>query len=357
MKIIAIDNDDRRRATLANALRDAGHTVREANSAAAVESLLNSPVDLAVVAHEVAGPPGLGLVRRIRTHSPIAYPYILMLADGLSAPEVSTAYEAGIDSDLRNSSHPEDLLARVTAAQRLLTHFNRNIENSVKTPSLAPSPGGTTALARSASSTTWMTAIEQLRSASNKFLNLEVAVISQANAPTPEVAAAIKLSSVKDELELCIAMGCSKEAARGLSMHLFEDDSDELAEDVISELGNVFMGTLKRSFSDEGLSYTGGLPASVKPSAVTQPDTLFAHEETFALRMASSRMTVHLGLRSKANTTVKAFALHEGMVLAKDVFNAQGIRLLAGGTRLSRKMVERLQRSVAASTSIEVMTT
>ncbi len=76
--------------------------------------------------------------------------------------------------------------------------------------------------------------------------------------------------------------------------------------------------------------------------------------DAFAVTVEGSRLAIHLGLRSKANSVVAVGTLGEGMVLAKDVFNPRGMLLLTAGTRLSQTMVDKLQSMLSPKHTIEV---
>lgn len=137
-------------------------------------------------------------------------------------------------------------------------------------------------------------------------------------------------------------------------MHLFGEGED-LVSDMLGELCNVFMGTLKSTLSAENIPYTGGLPSAVEPELILRPQVTYQHQSAFVLHLSDARLVVHVGLRSKANSFVPLKSLAEGMVLAKDVFNMRGVMLVTSGTRLSSSMVEKLRTNLDPKIKVEVM--
>ena len=77
-------------------------------------------------------------------------------------------------------------------------------------------------------------------------------------------------------------------------------------------------------------------------------------QELFALIVQGKTLLVRVGIRSRRNVLLVPGRLKEGMVLAKDLFNARGILLTRAGTRLSSTMVERLQSTLPNKQPIEV---
>jgi hypothetical protein len=222
-------------------------------------------------------------------------------------------------------------------------------------PTAAP-PASLTPVEVAGRSTTWSTAVSQLESATNKFLTLPVSAQELPDTLPPlAVGASILLLNAEGQLELRIALAADVASSRALAVHLFGPEGEDLAADVMTELANILMGTLKTSFSSESLPFTGGLPEAVPVEQVLRPAMPYKFQESVLFSIADARLIVHLGLRSRANIVVQASRLREGMVVAKDVFNARGMLLLNGGTRLSEHMVERIRVALPAQHQVEVI--
>ena len=171
----------------------------------------------------------------------------------------------------------------------------------------------------------------------------------------PTLGKQIMLSSTEHQIELRAAIGTDLGSARHLAMHLFGSDDDELAIDMLGEIANIFMGTLKAEFSSASLAITGGLPADLDPEQVLRPSVIFNHQESFMLVLDTARIVVHLGMRAKANVFLPPLSLAEGMILAKDLHNGRGMLVLSKGTRLSMTMVEKVRCITSPVSRIEVM--
>lgn len=175
------------------------------------------------------------------------------------------------------------------------------------------------------------------------------------NLATLSYAKGIRLENVKDLVEIQLVMATDKKSAENLAYHMFGENSPDLGGDLLGELVNMSMGTLRASFERESYSFTGGLPESVAPEHFYQFASTFEQKLTFSLFVEGIRFLVRLNIGSKPNTTIVPVAsLREGMFIAKDVFNAQGNLLLKAGTHLVSTMVERLQQTLDQKHQIEV---
>jgi hypothetical protein len=174
------------------------------------------------------------------------------------------------------------------------------------------------------------------------------------NAPPNNLASGIILSNVEHQLELRVALAADSTSANALAMHMFGEAGPGLEADMLGEIANQSMGVLKTAFGRERFSFIGGLPEAISPEGFYQFGATCPHQVSFALVVEGARILVRVGVRSKRNSQVLGTSLVEGMVLAKDVFNARGMLLLAGGTRLSLTAIERLRGSLAPKQLVEV---
>jgi CheY-like chemotaxis protein len=362
MKIVLLSREPSESERLATILRGAGHQLTVANDGGAVSaSLKGDPAQVALLSVHGADDAIIALVRDLRSRPAARAPYLALLASGTPEEFLIRAYEAGIDADIPLPIGPALLVARLRATERLVLGGSAapRPDAHAKAPArvvpvVAPAAAATPSDAthRPASSAAWREAPDSLSRNASTFLTLPVTVGEIPVGISLDHASVILLSSVQDQLEVRIAVGAETASARQLAIHMFGPDSDDLATDMLGELTNIFMGALKNSFHAESLPFTGGLPAMIEPARLSEP---FKHQQSFLLGIDQARLVVHLGLRSKANVHLAAAALREGMVLAKDVFNARGLMLLAGGTRLSLNMIERLHNALAPKVLVEVM--
>lgn len=286
------------------------------------------------------------LIAKLRSLDP-KLAIVLMTRDA-TEPLLIRAYDAGLDADVRLPASATYLHSRLRVLER--QHGGPIAVAAKSAP--APVHGG---LARFAISTAWHQASHNIVAAASKFLTLGVSQAEVTAVTTvPSHGKQIILASAEHQLELRAAIATDLQSARSLAMHLFGSNEDDLALDMLGELANIFMGTLKTSFSEEGLAITGGLPEDVAAELVLRPSVTYKHQESFALMIETARLVVHLGLRSRTNVMRQASALVEGMVLAKDLMNTRGVLLLSGGTRLSASMIEKVKGAVAPNSMVEV---
>lgn len=365
MRVVIVAADDVEAGQLAGALRTGGHDVRTAKDDKSLSPVLaeHAP-ELAIVSAPQAVDGTIGLVQSL--HEAKCRPHVMLLHGGLPDDFVVRALDAGADADLKRPLTPKYLAARLGAVQRRLAvppparaslrPVARGTVAPVAHPATVLPPTSLTPVEVAGRSTTWTTAIPQLESAANKFLTLPVSVQELPDSLPPlAVGASILLLNAEGQLELRIAMAADVASARSLAVHLFGPDGEDLAADVMTELANILMGTLKTSFSGETLPFTGGLPEAIPVEQVLRPAMPYKFQESVQFSIAEARLIVHLGLRSRANILVQATRLREGMVVAKDVFNARGMLLLNGGTRLSEHMVERIRLALPAQHNVEVI--
>jgi DNA-binding response OmpR family regulator len=360
MRILIVGDDDGERRQAVSTLQGAGHVVRAASDdRSAMPALQQEAPQLAVALVSKPSESALARIRLLRENARQAALHLWLLGPTLPDEFLADAYAAGLDGELRSPFSPAYLLARVDAVNRQLGGGNPKPKAAApQTPGAPAARNGSSALDLILCSAPWQGAAKQMESVASKFLTLAVTTKPAPSADTPlSVACRITLSSVKHQLEIRIAVGADDASAKGLVVHLFGAEDENLVADMIGEIANNFMGSLKAQFSAASLPFTGSLPEAITPDQVLRPSTTYQVQEAFALQMADARLVVHVGLRSKGNLSVSVDALREGMVLAKDLFNAKGLLLVNGGTRLSLNMIERLRGVLAAKQPIEVMTT
>ncbi len=115
--ILVIDDDGPRRQAKSSALRSAGYTVEEAETAAAaLELLMQKPIDLAMVDIELPDMHGFELRQAIKAK----YPSILVLkTSGTFAADAGPIIELGADAYLVEPMEDTELVATVRALLRM----------------------------------------------------------------------------------------------------------------------------------------------------------------------------------------------------------------------------------------------
>lgn len=348
MRIVVFDPDASACARLAAPLRVAGHElILTSDEGAAISALSVGPADAGLLRAEDGA---FNVAKRLRGVSSGRSVHLLLVASQVTDALLLKGYEAGFDAELRLPCSDAVLVARMAALARSLGRPLGGVQKASGAAQGKPD----TPLERVAFSQTWRGAASAIQAAAAKFLSLPASVEAAPPSGTFAFGAEILLASGQSELELRVALAVDAPTARALAVHLFGNEGASLEADMLSELSNIFMGTLKSAFNAESFAFASGLPQAVPPDTVLRPAVPFAHQEVFTLRLNDARVAVHLGVRAKGNMPITVAGLREGMVLVKDLYNARGMLLLNGGTRLSATMVERLKGALLPTFSVEI---
>lgn len=353
MKILLFDKNHAELSPFTVLIKEVGHQlVTAADSAELKSAFANQPPQLVLLVARGSDNPLLERLGEIQKLGEAHGTLIAMICRDPQEDYLARAYDAGVDSEIRLPFGRALLAARLRTIDRLL---KRGSGAAAAAP-VTEQEVASSALDLLARSTTWYAASQLIQTASSTFLTLPVIGADSAAPKEPIThACRIMLLNVQDQIEFRIAIGADTHSARRLCMHLFGEDTDDLAGDMLSELANILMGSLKTALSAESIAFTGGLPEAIDADHILRPTVMFKHQNALDLLVGDARVMVHLGIRSKANVLVAVTGLHEGMTIAKDVFNVRGLLILNSGTRLSRNMIEQLEKFLPPKTMIEVM--
>ena len=396
MRVLALDGDAAELTRTIDALRELGHEVRSAKSAhEAREKIAASIPEVVLVDINLPLLIGLDFLRHLRSLPAPHYVYIVLLVTSPSDKELQAAYEAGCDAELRKPVKPIQMSTRLTAAGRILqfeaalrkhlsSHGDPKVvvynmgnvlaaasqgvapsRSSVQASKVAaPTPAAKAAIPAAAAltpveiisrSATWRGMAKELQTLASTFLTLGVTLGGAAPEGTvPGLITQIVLSNAEHQLEIRVTLGTDSRAANALTLHMFGEASEELASDLLGELANLAMGSLRAAFSQESITFTGGLPGALAPDRYYQGGVECQLQESFSLLVQGSRIFVRVGLALRKNREITAADLCEGMVLAKDLVTARGELLLTGGTRISSSTAERLRKFLPPKQLIEV---
>jgi CheY-like chemotaxis protein len=363
MRILVIGQDSNEKKQLMQTLQDDKRTVRVvSDERSALPALQQAGAQLVIVPTDTASDAALACIRLLHENSRTTKPYFLLAGPNLPNEFLSAAYDGGLDSHVNSPYTAPYLLSRIDAIHRRISPNDYKPRvNGAAPPSRvngAAAAGTQGPLDPVVGAEIWRNAPAEFAGLMSKFLTLATTPgpLRSNNVPL-DFACAIHLASSKLEAEIRIAVGADTPSASALAVHMFGPGNESLAEDMVGELANNFMGAMKSGLSALALGFTGGLPESLATECVLRPHDTYQVQQAFQLELADARLVVHVGLRSKGNLFVTPDALKEGMVLAKDLFNQKGLLLVNHGTRLSSNMIERLRGVLAPKQPIEVMTT
>jgi hypothetical protein len=297
----------------------------------------------------------MGVAENLREHHILEPSQIQLVTGPLDESDAVVVFESGIDSVLPWGSDADYVAARVAAVGRVLERCERKLgappykagsENAAQLP-----------LRLIVRSNAWRGAPAKLREVVGQFFSQAVtnASIGFDAAPAIEKAASITLLSGVHGVQIRIAVGADQKSALVLAGKLFGPDAKDLVDDMLGEVANVVMGSMKNHFAAEQLPFTGGLPSPLPPRELTVSATPFSHRHLFAFDIGGARLTMHLGMHVKNSAAVPVNELREGMVTARDLVNDRGVLLLKGGTRLSSTMILKLADLLPPRTAIAVM--
>ncbi len=356
MRILVTGGEHAERTDVATTLQASGHALFVADDNRTLMPILQQKApEIAFVLCDAADePPGL-LLHLVRyTGTPA--PHVVVVAHNPSEQFLKRAYECGAESDLRAPYSGAYLNARVEVVRRRAEPDRKPPPPpEVNRPAARPVVTFGSALDLVSRSAAWFSAQESLKNATGQFLTLPVYLSEAPDEAKLDLACAITMSNVKQELELRVTVGATEESAKSLAAHMFGPEGDDLTVDLLNEMTNIFMGTMKTAFGAESLAFSSGVPGPTDAAQVLHPATIFRLQNVFVLNAEGARLFVHLGVGSQARLKVSTGSLVEGMVLAHDVFNMKGVLVVSGGTRLSLNMIERLRGFLPPKHPLEVM--
>ena len=331
---------------MAASIAGAGHVVSSVrDDKAVVSALAGEAFQMLVVSLRGADATVIGVLEAVRKSIASKSVCVMIIAEESAEDLLIRLYDAGADLCLQAPTGIGLLLAQLRSVERALVGGAAAGQAKADTPLELVNQWAT-----------WRLAQTKIQEVAARFLSMEVAV-GEAESITQPLgkACAIALSNAEHQLELRVAVAAEGPCGQQLAIHMFGPECADLVSDVLSELANVVMGMLKNEFSAESIAFTGGLPTSLDPAHVMRPLARYSHNRAFALRIGQGGLLVHLSIRSKANQLLAPHGLSEGMVLAKDVFNARGMLMVRGGTRLTMNMIEKIVGVAPPKLQLEVI--
>jgi diguanylate cyclase (GGDEF)-like protein len=122
VKLLVVDDDPDSRRLLSISLGWAGHEIVEAEDGIdAWDKFQQERAQLVITDWMMPGLDGMGLIGRIRASEAEGYTYIIMLTALREKPQIVSGLEAGADDYLTKPFDPEELAARVSIGERILT--------------------------------------------------------------------------------------------------------------------------------------------------------------------------------------------------------------------------------------------
>ena len=128
MRILIADDDEIAQELLAHTLRKSGYEVETVSDGeAAAERIAAGAARLVITDWEMPGLTGVEVCRRVRERQDDGYVYVILLTGRNSRDEVVKGLSAGADDFIAKPFHPEELVCRVRAGERVLSLETREV--------------------------------------------------------------------------------------------------------------------------------------------------------------------------------------------------------------------------------------
>jgi hypothetical protein len=334
MKVLIASRSSRDFDRYAKALRSVGHDLVYVDSADTLaQAVSRGAPDVAIVC---SGEESWIAPLRLPATGHV---YIIVALAELGGTSVRKAYEIGADDVMKRVASGAEVVGRVEAVTRI-RHWVPRMPADF--------------LAGDDFDVLGLHTIQMLDSLLADELAQMVGVplesaVGEALPAGVEYAAAVPLNLPSESVELSLVVGVEADSASAFSELLFgEVVPSEVITDAVREFANTAGGAFKRAAMAEGHTFSLGLP--VDHHAIAPPTGV----KGWVLHTNNMRLTVWVNANCTAPTHVATSDLKEGMVLTQPVRNAAGMVLVAAGSVLTERTVNRLVEMVGPSTLVEV---
>lgn len=302
---------------------------------------------------------GLDLIRAVRARA-TGYVYVLVLTGRGSPDRLRHAFEAGADDYMTKPFQRDELVARVQVGERIVrleryAHLRsmeleaalRRLDAHAATEALARANARERAEPKTAAdalleTAPWADLRAALAEGLGAFLGTPATVV-QTSDPPAAVVGQVTLIEPSRGLELGLALVVGAAATGALHQLVFGEPGDvESGCALVLETGNILMGAVKTLLSTRGYEFTSGVPTSASLAEARATHDNRALRQRFAFRAGNVSLDVWIFAAEKKNSKMRAEDLREGMVLAEDARDRQGMLLVKAGVRLTETSARRL---------------
>jgi CheY-like chemotaxis protein len=379
VEILLVDNTQADRTLLERTIVGLGHKVQIArNGAEALEAIAASSPDVVLTEWTMPETSGEALTRAIRDLDNQKYTYVVIVTGQTTLDVVRAAFSAGADDYLSKPAHRDELAARLRAAERIVKLETRlrqrvhELESALRrleisaamkggvvsaalplAPAMTqadrePPPGG---LAQKAP---FAVIEDTLRAALTEFLGGQFQR-SDSVIAAPAFDTQITLTAVELGLEITLGFSVDRAGAEAIATLLLgAAEDDDMLKDLMGEIANTVMGAVKASFSAAGETLTAGIPSSGTGDLIAKLADTHAWRRQVVLASSDATIATVIAVRERPTVELRCKDLLEGMVLAKPVKNDNGSLLVAGGTRITATLADRLHR-IAPNVKVRVI--
>ena len=326
MRVLAAITDAKERARIVTLLAT-HHEVVEAATSAVAARQWDQRFDVAIVdAVQVAR------ARQVPTRLYV----IAVVKENPISTDYQLAYAAGADDVMRAGAPRDEVIGRANALDRI---------RAWNAPQI-------TIASRLEKFELWSRLGDIVATEIGELLGHGV-TSSSAPAGKLVMAAELPLTLTSEKIQLRIGFGIDEVTLVMLQAGLLAGDTTpEAAADALREIANTAGGALKRVAMAANIELTIGLPINKSIAANDQAageHRAWMLESTNGMQLACTATAM-----ASVPKVIGARDLKEGMVLARDVRNPNGVLIAPAGTNLTTTTVEQLARLLGAHATVEV---
>ena len=352
MYIVFADKSQRDRELGARFLSAAGHEVELVPDAARCRAALERKLpDVLILDEALPGTTAGAIVQWVRGTQGTQRPYIiLMTASSIISKQLYSALEAGADDVMHKPLTCEELTFRAEAITRLVQWVPKFSTTMSKVQDW--SEGGNIVHLRA-----WTHMHEPFIQDMSEMLGQGFS-LEEAEEPLKHALTASEIPLVMpgESAQVHVALGMDARSLQELALSVFGDGNtpQEALEDMLREIANTLGGAFKRAAEVEGVTMTTGLPKTIPPDSFGAPSARAKRHQRLVSQDGLIKVAVEVELRESGLQRVKAGELREGMVLTRDLLNANGMMLVRSGTRLTSSNVSRISQLIPPHLVVEV---
>lgn len=350
MLVVVVDTNKNDRELAVRFLSGAGHTVATAVDFRSAQATVTREFPELVVLDPSSGiSAAITFIKSLRTADSKKHPHVLLMSPKLPNADLVALLAAGADDFMRKPIDRDELVVRAGVPERV-SRWAKAVfgANSIMPPAQGKD--------RIQSLHAWTNLPVASAKDIGQLLGAALVPSQPTRLPTKaDFTAWLVLTMASQKLEIRFRVEMARAHVEHAAAGIFgpaQNDDDSL-HDVVRELANIVAGGFKGAAANEAVQLTMGLPADA--GAAKEPEKALLAEQVFTVHDSADKIAIGVGveIRSSPLRMIRVTNLKEGMVLTRDVLNANGAMMVPAG-RLSQLRIARVHRVLEPDTLIEV---
>ncbi len=292
-----------------------------------VEAAVSDPARVAVTAFPLDRAGALALQRALHARHPRLH--VVFVSPSGDPASVAEAFAAGATDHCTSPWTPDELAARLRAGR---TEASRTDGEHTRIVTAARP---------------WRALADTVHGSLEAMIGGSL-VREEGDSIDDQVAFATTITLVEAALgvEIGIGLVASRDAARACALLMLgEDGDDAVIADLVGELANIAAGAIKSAMAPAKVKLVLRIPKRESAASIASAARGFSERQSCRMVIGGGGLRLWAGVRWRGTRQVKMCNLLENMVLAEDIRSALGALVIAGGTRLTSTMAERLAGS------------